>query len=81
MINDFPEIYVDITDVIDAKIEMYLRHKSQIEWLKVHDNADLAENIKAQARLRGIQCNTGYVEGFNLLKQAHHLPLKRYLPE
>ena len=81
MINDFPEVYVDITDTIDTKVAMYLQHKSQIEWLKEHDNADLAESIKAFARLRGIQCDTGYVEGFSLLKQAHHLPLKRYLPE
>ncbi len=80
-VNSFPEIFVDITDTIDTKVKMYECHKSQIEWLKVHDNIDTSENIKVFARARGLQCDTGYVEGFNVLKQAHHLPLKRYLPE
>ena len=81
LINSFPEIFVDITDTIDTKVQMYLQHKSQIEWLKDHDNVDTAETMKAYSRARGMQCDTGYVEGFTILKQAHHLPLKRYLPE
>ena len=80
MINSFPEIFVDITDEIDMKIKMYSHHKSQIEWLKVHDNYDMIETVRCFARTRGLQCDTGYVEGFTLCKQAHHLPTKRYLP-
>lgn len=81
LINSFPEIFVDITAEIDTKVKMYECHKSQIEWLRVHDNVDLSESIRAYSRARGLQCDTGYVEGFTICKQAHHLPLKRYLPE
>lgn len=81
LINSFPDIFVDITDTIDTKIKMYECHKSQIEWLKVHDNYDLAEIVRNYNKTRGYQCDTGYVEGFTFCKQAHHLPLKRYLPE
>ncbi len=80
-VNSFPEIFVDITDTIETKVAMYEKHKSQIEWLRVHDNKDLAEEMRICSRARGAQCNTGYVEGFTVLKQVHHLPLKRYLPE
>ena len=75
------EILVDITDTIDTKVEMYLQHKSQIEWLAVHDNADLAESIRAHGRSLGLKCGTGYVEGFTFCKHTGHIPLKRYLPE
>lgn len=81
MINSFPEIFVDITDEIDTKVAMYECHKSQIEWLLVHDNYDTSASIRSYARTRGLQCDTGYVEGFTFCKHAHHLPLKRYLPE
>lgn len=81
MVNSFPEIFVDISDTIDTKIEMYKCHKSQHEWLKVHDNFDMVEAIKTYGRTRGIQCDTEYVEGFTFCKQVHHLPTKRYLPE
>ena len=80
-IGAFPEEFVDITDEIETKVKMYECHESQIEWLKVHDDKDTSEGIRVYARARGEQCNTGYVEGFTVLKQAHHLPLKRYLPE
>ncbi len=80
-VNDFPSVFVDISDTIDTKIEMYSQHKSQVEWLKVHDNFDMCVSIRIFNRARGLQCDTGYVEGFTFCKQAHHLPLKRYLPE
>ena len=80
MVNSFPEEFVDITDEIDMKIKMYLHHKSQIDWLKVHDNFDKVESIKSFARTRGLQCDTGYVEGFTMCKQIHHIATKRFLP-
>ena len=79
-IGKFPEMFVDISDEIDAKVKMYLEHKSQIEWLAVHDDQDVAENIKVFGRARGIQCDAKYAEGFTLLKRAGHIPTKRYLP-
>lgn len=81
LVNSFPEIFVDISDTFETKIEMYKQHKSQIEWLMVHDGKDLVEDMIACSRLRGSQCGVDYVEGFTILKQSLHLPLKRYLPE
>ena len=80
LVNSFPDEFVDIGDTIDTKLEMFACHKSQIEWLKVHDDYDILAAVKNFARTRGYQCDTKYVEGFCLCKQAHHLPLKRYLP-
>lgn len=80
MVNSFPEEFVDITEEIDTKIAMYSKHRSQIEWLKEHDGFDMIETVRCFARTRGLQCDTGYVEGFTLCKQIHHLPTKRYLP-
>jgi LmbE family N-acetylglucosaminyl deacetylase len=81
LVNSFPEIFVDISDTVDTKVEMFKQHKSQHDWLQAHDGKDVVEDMLACARLRGVQCNTRYVEGFTILKQSHHLPLKRYLPE
>lgn len=80
MVNCFPEEFVDISEEIEKKIEMYSCHKSQIEWLKVHDNFDMVETVRNFARTRGLQCDTGYVEGFTMCKQIHHIATKRYLP-
>ena len=80
MVNSFPDVFVDITEEIDMKIKMYAHHQSQIEWLKVHDNFDMIETVRNFARTRGLQCDTGYVEGFTFCKQIHHIPTKRYLP-
>ena len=81
LVNSFPEIFVDISDTVDTKVEMFKQHKSQHEWLQAHDGKDVAADMLAYARMRGVQCGTDYVEGFTFLKQSHHLPLKRYLPE
>lgn len=56
--------YVDITDVIDKKIEMLRCHESQLKWLQDHDGIDFAEYTKSQNRLRGLQCGVGYAEAF-----------------
>ncbi len=59
-----PTEYVDITDVIDKKIEMLRCHESQLKWLYDHDGIDFAEYTKSLNRVRGIQCGVGYAEGF-----------------
>ena len=81
LVNSFPEIFVDISDTVDTKVEMFLQHKSQHEWLMAHDGKDVTADMLAYSRMRGAQCGTQHVEGFTVLKQSHHLPLKRYLPE
>ena len=72
LVNSFPEIFVDISDTVDTKVEMFLQHKSQHEWLMAHDGKNVTEDMLACSRLRGVQCGTQHVEGFTIqIGRAH----------
>ena len=80
-----PTEYVDITDVIDIKKEMYSKHKSQVQWMS--DNYKDAvggdnffDSIDVTARFRGIQCGVKYAEGFIMANDAYRVVPKRILP-
>lgn len=79
-VHSLPEEYVDITDFIGTKIEMLSQHQSQIKWLFDHDKIDVVENARIMSRFRGIQCGTGFAEGFTSMKKFHKLSTKRMLP-
>jgi len=79
-LNFQPEIYVDITDTLNIKIEALKKHQSQIKWLKDHDNIDIIEMITSIARYRGIQSSVQYAEGFIQLKTWPRVTTKRLLP-
>jgi len=51
-INFIPAEYVDITKTVDVKVEMMLKMKSQLGWLKEMHNCDSEEFIKTVARFR-----------------------------
>ena len=59
-----PEIYIDISDYLEKKVEAILCHKSQTQWLDDHDGFNMEEYARISARYRGIQSNTLYAEGF-----------------
>jgi LmbE family N-acetylglucosaminyl deacetylase len=62
-----PEVFVDITSVIDEKIEAISCHRSQIE--RHHPRAlDMLESIRAVAHFRGFQGKVHYAEGFKPLR-------------
>ena len=75
-----PEIYVDITDEIDLKLEMLECHESQLKWMRDHDGIDFAEFVKTCSRFRGIQCGAGYAEGFRIANAWPKLTTERLLP-
>lgn len=78
--NFIPTEYVDITDEIDLKIQMLECHESQIKWMRDHDHIDFPEFVRSCSRVRGIQCNVQYAEGFTQeLVWPKVLP-KRLLP-
>ncbi len=79
-INFNPTEYVDITDTIETKIEMMLKHNSQIEWLKKMHNYDTTEVIKLIARFRGLQAGVMYAEAFIQQKMYSKGLTKRILP-
>lgn len=62
-----PEVFVDITDVIDEKIDAIKLHRSQIE--RQHPSAlDMLESVRAVAHFRGFQGKVRYAEGFKPLR-------------
>lgn len=75
-----PEQYVDITDVIDLKIEMVSQHRSQVHYMKERDGLDLIDYVKTTARFRGYQCGVRYAEGFVPERIYPSLSTKRMLP-
>jgi LmbE family N-acetylglucosaminyl deacetylase len=63
-----PEAYVDITAVMDTKLEMVQSHQSQADWLAAIFNMDYTEQVVTTARYRGLQRGVRYAEGFRALK-------------
>lgn len=54
-----PEIYVDISDVIDLKRQAFLKHVSQVEC-----DAEYGRCVEVLSEIRGMQNGTKYAEGF-----------------
>ncbi|MDD4003451.1 MAG: PIG-L family deacetylase [Clostridia bacterium] len=79
-VNFQPDIYVDISDVIDLKLKMLNCHESQIKWMSEHDNIDFPDFVKTCARYRGFQSGADYAEGFKQCKAYLKLSTVRHLP-
>lgn len=78
-VNFIPTEYVDITDTMETKLAMMACHRSQVEWLREHDNFDILEFIRTGGRYRGFQCGTTYAEGFR--KHLAALAVRPATPE
>ena len=59
-----PTEYVDISDVLEQKLEALRCHSSQLEWLLAHDGVDVVEQTRVAASFRGFQSGVRYAEGF-----------------
>lgn len=79
-LNCEPTEYVDITEQIETKLKMLACHKTQITWLEEHVDEDVLDVTRALARVRGLQCNVKYAEGFRHLNAHHRNTVKRLLP-
>ena len=75
-----PTEYVDITEEIDAKLQMLACHESQVKWLMDHDGNDVLETTRQFTRFRGIQCGVKYAEAFRQCLTDHRIVAKRLLP-
>lgn len=75
-----PTDYVDISDVIDLKLEALRCHESQVKWLMEHVSKDVVETTKATAMFRGRLCKTKYAEAFKRCDQVLRMTPKRMLP-
>lgn len=75
-----PEVYVDISDVIDLKLEALSKHKSQYEWMSVFMKDNFLENCKILGRFRGTQAGYKYAEGFRSFRIHGYMPNFKLLP-
>jgi len=75
-----PTEYVDITDVIELKLEAVACHKSQVTWMRDHDDMDFLEFMRTCSRVRGFQSGVDYAEGFRPNHNHLRMTTKRLLP-
>jgi LmbE family N-acetylglucosaminyl deacetylase len=59
-----PQVYVDITDALEQKLESLRRHESQ--YLKYGD--DWIDAVRARARFRGYEMGAEYGEAFEVVR-------------
>lgn len=60
-----PNLYIDISEVMEEKLELYKKHKTQV----VEDPYNRScENLKRLAGLRGSEIGVKYAEAYTLLK-------------
>ena len=78
--NFTPTEYVNISDVIDLKLEMLECHVSQLKWMRDHDHIDFADFVKTCAKFRGLQCGADYAEAFTQCNVWPKMTYKRLLP-
>ncbi|MBI4845544.1 MAG: PIG-L family deacetylase [Candidatus Omnitrophica bacterium] len=66
--RDFqPEIFVDIGDVINEKLELLKHHESQIDRTRV-EGLSILEIAQSCANFRGFQGRVKYAEGFSAVR-------------
>ncbi|CAB1241677.1 GlcNAc-PI de-N-acetylase, ImbE family [Clostridiaceae bacterium BL-3] len=61
-----PNVYSDITDFIDKKLEIMSIYESEVQMPPLPRSLD---NIKALARYRGSSCSVNYAEAFMLVRE------------
>lgn len=80
--NFIPEVYVDISDVMDLKIEAFSKHKSQVNWMAhfANSNGDFFEDCRILSKFRGKQAGYKYAEGFIPYRKNVYMPNFKLLP-
>lgn len=79
-VNFNPTEYVDISEEIELKMDMLECHKSQLEWMREHDNIDFADMVRTCSKYRGYQCGVEYAEGFRQCQVYLKGTTERLLP-
>jgi LmbE family N-acetylglucosaminyl deacetylase len=65
--NFEPDIFVDVGDVLDKKLELLKLHASQVDKTRV-ENLTILESAQSCANFRGYQGRVKYAEGFKALR-------------
>jgi len=70
--NFQPDIFVDIGDVLEKKLELLKIHASQVDKTKI-ENLTILESAQSCAIFRGYQGRVKYAEGFKALRILREL--------
>lgn len=65
--NFTPNVFVDITQVLDGKLTTLNAHKSQVDKTNI-ENQNIIDIARSTATFRGIQARVKYAEAFNSLR-------------
>jgi len=75
-----PELYVDITDVFEKKVELVNCHKSQNDWLEDICGCTLEDFLEIPAKYRGLQSGCRMAEAFRPSYRWGRMFTEHYLP-
>lgn len=70
--NFNPDIFFDITDILDEKVKLLEIHASQVEKTNIK-NLRITEVAKAYATFRGVQGRVRHAEGFHSLRVLRNI--------
>jgi LmbE family N-acetylglucosaminyl deacetylase len=79
-VNFSPEVYVDITEVFERKVELVRQHASQGSWMKDIFGYDLESFLKIPAQFRGLQAGCLFAEAFKPSHRWGRTFQRHYLP-
>ena len=80
-IGFIPEVYVDITDELEAVCAAVNLHESQKPYLEIFKGPkDLSTSKRVVARFFGLHIGTTYAEGFKTFRISGYMPDYKVLP-
>ena len=79
-VNFDPQIYVDISDVFERKVELVRCHESQASWMVDLFGYELEEFLELPAKWRGLQCRRPLAEAFRPSYRWARQFTEHYLP-
>jgi LmbE family N-acetylglucosaminyl deacetylase len=75
-----PETYVDISDVMDMKLEALGKHKSQFAWMSTFEEQSLSDYCRIISEFRGLQAGCRFAEAFHAHRIHSFMPNFKLLP-
>ncbi len=67
-----PDIFVDIQDVLESKLDLLRKHASQVDRTRVA-NLSILESAQSCANFRGYQGRVRYAEGFKAVRMLREI--------